>query len=148
MKRLPTLLAISLTFSGCRGPDSDLPPEYRGVKVPEARLRSPEAQARGRRLFEENCTLCHGPRGDGHGLRSAGLARPPADFTNPNWRRRTTPRRTFFAIREGLRGTPMPAWKWLGEDAAWDLVACVLSLEAPPAPGAGGSGGRPGGTSR
>jgi len=99
--------------------------------VPEARLRSPEAQARGRKLFEANCTLCHGARGDGHGLRSAGLAKPPTNFRSPVWRQQATPRRVFFAIREGLRGTPMPRWKWLGEDAAWDLVAYVLSLDGP-----------------
>lgn len=129
MRRLPTLLAISLTFTACRSSDSRLPPEYRRIQVPRARLDSPEARSRGRTLFEENCALCHGERGDGDGLRSAGLTRPPTDFTNPAWRQSTTPRRIFFAVREGLRGTPMPSWKWLGEDAAWDLAAFVLSLD-------------------
>ena len=33
---------------------------------------------------------------------------PPRNFTDPEWRRQTTPRHVFFAIREGLAGTPMP----------------------------------------
>ena len=30
--------------------------------------------------------------------------------------------------REGVRGTPMPAWKALGEGETWDIVAYVLSV--------------------
>jgi mono/diheme cytochrome c family protein len=130
MRRLLAALTISLTLTGCRGPDSELPEAYRRVEVPLARLASPEARARGRALFAANCALCHGERGDGHGQRASGFAKAPASFTSPAWRRGTTPRRVFFAIREGVRGTPMPSWKWLGEAEAWDLVAYVLSLGA------------------
>jgi mono/diheme cytochrome c family protein len=59
------------------------------------------------------------------------LDRSPANFTNRAWRRGTTPRRVFFVIREGERGTPMPAWKALSEDETWDLVAYVLSISEP-----------------
>jgi len=128
MRRLRAILTISLAFTACRGVDSDLPPAYRRVDVPEARMRTPEAVARGRALFAANCVLCHGERGDGRGRRSAGFAKAPANFTDPGWRRGATPRRVFFAIREGLHGTPMPSWKWLGEDETWDLAAYVLSL--------------------
>jgi high-affinity iron transporter len=133
MRWRPTALAISLTFTACSGVDSDLPPQYRKVEVPEARLRSPEARAHGRALFEQNCAICHGERGDGHGRRSAALSPRPPDFTSPEWHRSMTPRHAFFVIREGVRGTPMPSWKWLGEDDAWDLVAYVLSLAEPSA---------------
>jgi mono/diheme cytochrome c family protein len=134
VKRLLSALTISLTYTACRGPDSDLPEAYRRVEVPAARLRSLEAQERGRALFRANCVLCHGERGDGHGQRASGFAKPPADFTDPYWRQRATPRRVFFAVREGVRGTPMPRWDWLSDDEAWDLVAYVLSLGAAPAP--------------
>jgi mono/diheme cytochrome c family protein len=39
-----------------------------------------------------------------------------------------TPERVFYVIREGMRGTPMAAWKVLGENETWDLVAYVLSV--------------------
>ena len=128
MKRLLSALTISLTFTACRGPDSDLPEAYRRVGVPEARLRSPEARGRGQALFATHCALCHGERGDGKGARASGFERRPADFTDPYWRRRTTPRRVFFAVREGVRGTAMPSWEWLSEGETWDLVAYVLTL--------------------
>jgi mono/diheme cytochrome c family protein len=135
MKRLLATLAISLTCTACSRPDSDLPRAYRRVEVPEARLRSPEAIARGRALYEANCTLCHGERADGRGRRTAGLSVAPTRFTDPKWRRRTSPRRAFFAVREGLRGTPMPSWRWLSEDETWDVVAYVLSVAEDTHPG-------------
>jgi high-affinity iron transporter len=76
----------------------------------------------------EHCALCHGERGDGRGVRQEGLARPPRDFTNAGWRQSTSPRHVFYAIREGLSGTPMPSWKALSEQDAWDMTAYVLSL--------------------
>lgn len=134
MKRLLSALTFSLTFTACRGLDSDLPETYRRMAVPVARLQSAEARARGRDLFGVNCVLCHGESGDGHGIRASGFARPPADFTNPYWRRRMTPRHVYFAIREGVRGTAMPSWNALSPDDTWDLVAYVLSL-GPARPG-------------
>jgi mono/diheme cytochrome c family protein len=115
-------------LSGCADADRDLPREYRRLEIPEARLSSAEARARGRALFHEHCALCHGERGDGHGERTEGLTRAPRDFTSVVWRRSTSARRVFFAIREGLSGTPMPQWKSLSEQDAWDMTAYVLSL--------------------
>lgn len=106
---------------------SGVPPVYRRIAIPELRLASAEAQARGRALFQDHCALCHGERADGMGLRR-NLSVPAADFTDPTWRARLTPRRAYFVIREGIRGTPMPAWKALDEDEVWDLVAYVLSV--------------------
>lgn len=70
------------------------------------------------------CTIPNDARGEG-------LGRPPRDFTDPAWHRRTTPRRAYQTIREGVRGTPMAAWKVLDEQDTWDLVAHVLAV-APP----------------
>jgi mono/diheme cytochrome c family protein len=130
MRRLLACLTISLTLTACRGPDSDLPEAYRRAEVPAARLASPKARAQGKALFAVNCVLCHGERGDGRGLRASGFAKPPANFTDPAWRRGATPRRVYFAIREGVHGTAMPSWRWLREDETWDLVAYVLSIGA------------------
>lgn len=83
---------------------------------------------RGQALFAGHCALCHGTRGDGHGLRSAALSSNPRNFTDPDWQMRTSNRRIFYAIREGVSGTPMPAWKSLSVDECWDLVAYIRSI--------------------
>jgi mono/diheme cytochrome c family protein len=123
---------MSLGLPGCADSDGDLPREYRRLAIPEARLASAEAKAHGRTLFLNHCALCHGERGDGRGPRREGLTRPPRDFTSAAWRRSMTPRRVFYAIREGLPGTPMPNWKALSEQDAWDMTAYVLSVSEQP----------------
>ena len=130
-----TALAISLTFSACSGPDADLPPPYRHLEVPEERLRASDAIARGQALYETNCLLCHGERGDGRGRRGSGFARKPPRFDDPAWRRSTTARRAYFVVREGLAGTPMPGWRWLSEGETWDVVAYILALAEGPSRG-------------
>jgi high-affinity iron transporter len=98
------------------------------VPVPEALLASAEARARGRAIFDAHCVLCHGPRGDGQGQQREGLDPKPRDLTSAAWRASASPRRVFFAVREGIHGTAMPAWPALSDGEAWDLTAYVLSL--------------------
>jgi mono/diheme cytochrome c family protein len=119
-------LLISLEFSACSR-DRDLPEPYRRLPVPPGLLDSAEAREIGRKIFLTSCALCHGEKADGRGVRREGLSVPPRDFTNPSWRTATTPRRVFFAIREGVHGTPMPGWKSFTVAQTWDLVAFLLS---------------------
>ena len=132
MKRLCGLVAMSLAYSACKGPDSSLPEAYRRLAVPAARLESPEARERGRGLFLEHCALCHGDRADGRGVRRQGLSSQPRDFTDAAWRERTSPRRVFSVIREGSAGTAMPAWKALDDGQIWDLAAYLLAASRKP----------------
>jgi mono/diheme cytochrome c family protein len=82
-------------------------------------------------LYQQSCALCHGDRGDGRGARMSSFARGPRDFTNSAWKRSTSPVRVFRAIRDGLPGTAMPAWRALGSEKIADLTAYVLSFGAP-----------------
>jgi mono/diheme cytochrome c family protein len=128
---LPAIVCSTVVMmSACSSADRDLPREYRRVEIPRD-LTSAQVRMRGRVVFLEHCALCHGERGDGHGQRSEGLTRPPRDFTSTDWRRSTSERRVFFAVREGLSGTPMPQWKSLTERDAWNVTAYVLSLARP-----------------
>ena len=125
-RAIPTALLISLGLAACSG-DRDLPEAYRRLTVPPGLLESVEARGNGRKLFLASCALCHGEKADGRGVRREGLSVPPRDFTDPSWRIRTTPRHVFYAIREGVHGTPMPGWKSFSDAETWDLVAFLLS---------------------
>lgn len=114
------LLAASVSAS-CSRP-TDLPPGF------DARVAAPASAAAGRQIFLRNCALCHGERGDGRGARASAFSISPRDFTDQAWRESTSPRRVFRSIRDGLPGTPMPAWRTLGNDALIDLTAYVLSI--------------------
>ena len=118
-------IAVLLPLSACEG--GELPDTYRYMEVPEARLASAEARDRGRGLYLEHCALCHGERGDGRGRRR-NLSSRPRDFTDHRWRDDTSPLEVYHAVREGVHGTAMPAWKVLDDGQTWDLVAFVLSL--------------------
>ena len=133
MKRLRFgAMAFLLPLVACNGRDADLPAPYRSVEVPRSRLASVASRGRGRRLFLEHCALCHGVEADGRGVRREGFSSPPRDFTDPDVRRRVSPRRMFFEIREGVRGTAMPSWKSLSEGETWDLVAYLRSVAPEP----------------
>jgi mono/diheme cytochrome c family protein len=119
---IAVLAALLAACSSSDGPAS-LPPG-----LDEARLSSAEARARGRNLYLQHCSLCHGEHGDGRGLRQLAFARPPRDFTDATWRRSVTPGQVYARIREGVPGTPMASWRSLGDEAVADITAYVLSL--------------------
>lgn len=122
MRRLAGCLTLAcLTLSACEAPE------------PPPRAPDPTALARGRELYDEHCALCHGVRGDGRGPRRGSLSRAPADFRSPLWRARAGREQVQRAIRDGIPGSDMPAWRDLGEPAIADLTDYVLSLAAPPA---------------
>jgi high-affinity iron transporter len=86
------------------------------------------ARQAGRQVFMRECAFCHGTRGDGHGVRASSFSTPPRDFTDASWRRSTSPRRVYRAIRDGIPGTAMPSWRMLGDQTLIDLTAYVLSI--------------------
>ena len=76
----------------------------------------------------ENCAICHGERGDGHGARSVGMDPPPASLTFPPWSNSASAVQTYRAIHDGVQGTAMPSWRILTDQQIWNLVAYIHSL--------------------
>ena len=84
--------------------------------------QDPEAVARGRTLFMENCMRCHGATGKGDGPDAAGLRPPPADLTSHVPLHSDQDLFTF--ISKGIRGTAMPPFEGtLTEQERRDIVA-------------------------
>lgn len=92
-------------------------------------LSSRRAQQAGKALYGAHCAICHGDNGDGRGLRRAGLDPPPADLTLPPWSEEAAAGRTFVTVRNGVRGTAMPAWPLLNDEQTWQLVAYIITLK-------------------
>lgn len=128
-------LTASLSLSGCRFRDPDLPAVYREVEVPADRLASPDVQRQGRALFHEHCILCHGDLANGQGVRAADLTPAPRDLTAAEWQGQTNDRHIYYVIAEGRRGTAMPSWKpTLSPGEIWSLVGYIRSLGPPEPP--------------
>ena len=91
--------------------------------------RTANSIARGRRLFQQNCAVCHGTEGRGDGVAAASLPVRPDDLS-------TIARPPIFPdgivayrIRNGVK--IMPAFKaTLSEDDTWDLINFIRSLSS------------------
>ncbi|MBL1258945.1 MAG: c-type cytochrome [Thiotrichaceae bacterium] len=66
--------------------------------------------AAGRSFYMDNCFVCHGVRGDGHGPRSSFITPRPRNFLGARARNTLNRPVLFRAISLGLPGTVMPAW--------------------------------------
>lgn len=103
----------------------DAPEKYSGLKNPleatEKRMKKGEV------LYMDTaqpmqCLHCHGARGDGTG--ELGLqADPPArNFTCAETMKNISDGQMFWAIKNGIEGTAMPAYPDLADWQIWVLV--------------------------
>jgi mono/diheme cytochrome c family protein len=82
--------------------------------------------AKGKLIYETNCSTCHGARGKGDGLLSAALTPPPPDLTSPKAKAKSD-QDLLTVIRDGR--VVMPAWKSrLNEQDIQNVLAYIRSL--------------------
>jgi mono/diheme cytochrome c family protein len=94
-----------------------------------------ERLAEGGRLYRRHCLQCHGLSGDGRGPTGPWIDPHPRDFRRGAFKFVSTgdgqkPRRADLlrTIREGLRGTAMPAFGLLPDESREALAAFVVFL--------------------
>ena len=85
--------------------------------------------------YDQLCTPCHGPHGDGKGPWAEKLLPRPRDFTKGVYEFRSTPTGTlptnedlWKVVSGGLHGTAMVPWITFSEYDRWALVAYVESF--------------------
>ncbi len=147
-------IALFAMVSGCErreaaAPASPAPPilSWSHFEVPPEPPSTPDLVADGQRVFNENCASCHGPRGEGNGRCAEFLTPRPRNFVAGILRFKSTPGADlptdadlFRTVSLGLRGTPMPPWKFLLSDRdRWAVVAYIKTL----APALNGPAGKP-----
>jgi putative copper resistance protein D len=83
----------------------------------------------GRALFQQNCSVCHGPRGLGDG--PAAFTLNPRPFNLVVHVPQHATGEIFYWISEGVPGTQMPAWKEnLTDTQRWHIVRYLGVLAA------------------
>lgn len=94
-----------------------------------------EHYMQGKYVFERNCILCHGPRGDGAGEMAASLQPRPRSFREGMFKFRTTPFGKLptdddlrHTIRHGLSGTAMGMFAQLTDEDVTAVIAYVKSF--------------------
>jgi mono/diheme cytochrome c family protein len=106
---LVAALAAAFLLGGC---GSDEPDQVLGGRSIDG-----ERLARGARLYQRYCAICHGDRGDGRGPSAAFLWPPPRDFRSAQFKFAPAAEGALPAdddlarvVRQGLAGTAMQPW--------------------------------------
>lgn len=100
---------------------------YKGYsKLPE-----PPATSKGESIYRESdCALCHGELGDGGGFLASGLSPKPRDFTSFLEMQTIPDLQMESAIRDGVKGTGMPAHPDFSVAQVEELILYLRSLLA------------------
>ena len=82
------------------------------------------ADSKGGDLFKQKCAMCHGADGKGY----SALKTP--DFTDPKVQASLTDKEILGVIRNGKKGTPMPAFgSSLSDQQIQSLLGYIRSLK-------------------
>lgn len=82
---------------------------------------------RGKKIFNTQCALCHGDKGDGKGELAADMKITPPDFTKPDTLKNRTDGELFAIIGKGQDPMP-PQGGRLSDEHRWYLVNYLRSL--------------------
>jgi high-affinity iron transporter len=104
------------------------------AKDPSPPKRTSGLLAQGKKLYDQNCATCHGPKGDGKGPAGVLLKPPPRDFNMPlsQWTHsKGDLKKVFDVISKGVPNTGMVSWAHLSEQDRWALVYFVEGFATP-----------------
>jgi len=82
----------------------------------------------GAKLYNQECTLCHGPKGLGDGPQASQLSVPVATLGLSDFSRLYTPAEWYSVVTQGNMEKNMPPFSNLTDRQRWDVVAYALSL--------------------
>jgi len=107
--------------------------------LPPVSLLAETDAKRGRRIYQQYCTPCHGQKGDGRGprARNEALQPPPRNHTNGFYMNMQTDVRLFKVIKFGGYANNlshiMPQWKHILKDEdIFSVVAFIRTLAKDP----------------
>ncbi len=83
----------------------------------------------GSKLFLQNCSVCHGEKGNGKGPAAAALKTPPANFLDIKHSATYGPGDKYWIIGNGTGSTGMPAFTQFTPVQRWNLVNHILQLQ-------------------
>ena len=104
------------------------------AKDPSPPKKTPELLKQGKKLYDQNCSTCHGPKGDGKGQLGAALKPAPSDFAEPlkQWpNTRGDLQKIFEVISKGIPNSAMVKWDHLSVEERWALVYYVVNFFNP-----------------
>jgi len=109
-------------------------PQFRKTAAAPAHLAKAHIPANadvkaGEKIFQKTakpmaCKMCHGVNGEGNGKLGKALNPKPRNFTCSETMQKVSPGQMFWIIKNGSKGTGMPAMK-LKDKEIWDVVKYI-----------------------
>ncbi len=128
LKVLPTVLFIAIMIVGIGGLNAQnswsAPKDADTLVNP---LSGKEVVKAGKKLFKNQCVVCHGALGKGDGVAGMGLTPKPSNLTSEKVQSQTDGA-LFWKITNG--NAPMASYKdILSEEQRWQLVSYIRTLK-------------------
>jgi mono/diheme cytochrome c family protein len=86
-----------------------------------------DAMVRSRKIYGQDCAVCHGTLGDGKGDLAGDMKPPMKDFTDPAMLKDLPDGQLFYIIRDGKGMMPSEGARLKTNDV-WDMVVLVRSF--------------------
>lgn len=130
MTRAILVAVVGVYFATTVHPaEQRVPESYQKLKNPLKPTK--EVLETARKLYNQQCALCHGAEGKGDGAeaKKANFKPPPANFTTERFAKNTD-QYIFWRLSEGVPKTEMSAYKDViaSEKDRWSLVLFIRSL--------------------
>lgn len=93
-------------------------------------VSSPERIAKGKTLFETNCSSCHGTEGKGDGVAGKGLNPPPRNFHDlTGWTNGPAFSKIYKTLQEGIIARGMASYSSLLPEDRIAMIHYIMSLK-------------------
>jgi mono/diheme cytochrome c family protein len=97
-------------------------------KVAEPWVANDDMVTHGKKVFAQNCAMCHGPEGHGDGPAGMALNPRPRNLVEGPWKKGGGFIGWFTVVSHGIEGTSMASFAHLKIEDRWSLVQFINSI--------------------
>jgi mono/diheme cytochrome c family protein len=97
-------------------------------KIAEPWVANPDMVTHGKKVYAQNCAMCHGDQGKGDGAAGGALNPKPRNLVEGPWKKGGGYIGLYTVLTDGLPGTSMAAYASMKPADRWALVQYIDSI--------------------